>query len=86
MADDNGSQNGAESNRQSLLDDLRIRRAYSDVGREPEFVAGRLGTRMISWAAVIERIVAEFVDEHTNEDRASMREDSDAERLKQVLR
>ena len=39
-------------------------RADADAGREPELLPGRLGARLISQAALVERIEAAFFDEH----------------------
>ncbi len=39
-------------------------RADADAGREPELLPGRLGTRMMSQAALLERIETAFLDEH----------------------
>lgn len=55
-------------------------RIDADLGREPELLAGRLGTRMVSHAALVERIAAAFIDEH-GQDAAR---ESRTERLKRL--
>src|SRR5215207_6383118 len=60
-------------------------RLDADKGREPQLLAGRMGTRMISRAALVERIVAEFYEEY-GEDAPALREaKTQAKRLRLVL-
>jgi Flp pilus assembly CpaF family ATPase len=63
------------------IEDFRI---DADKGREPQFVAGQLGSRWLSQAAVVEHIEAAFVDEYENS--PALREaDSPTKKLKLLL-
>jgi pilus assembly protein CpaF len=56
----------------------------ADKGREPHLVSGQLGTRMVSVAALVERIVSAFITEYT--DSPALREaDNASKRLKLIL-
>jgi Flp pilus assembly CpaF family ATPase len=62
---------------------LRLR-PNADKGREPQFVPGQMGRRMISLGALAERIEAAFIEEHR--DSPALREaDTQTKRLKLVL-
>lgn len=84
MSEEN-TQNGQPQEESPLFDDLHRKNAKADEGREPEFLSGRLGTRMISHRALLERIIAEFVDEHGRDSQALLKADTEAKRLKLVL-
>ncbi len=65
-------------------DDFRPRRD-ADKGREPQFISAQMGGRMISFAALAERIEAAFIEEH-GVDSPELREaDTPTKRLKLVL-
>jgi Flp pilus assembly CpaF family ATPase len=70
---------------QSLLEQFRRIRANADRDREPELLASRMGTRMVSLAALLERIVSAFVDEHAGGTDALRAADTEAKRLKLLL-
>ena len=74
----------SEVNENDLLGELRRKKAKADEGREPKFLSGRLGTRLHSQAALIERIVAAFEDEH-GIDAPSLKEaETEAQKMKLV--
>ncbi len=75
----------SESNDNDLLRRIRERIASADKGREPKFLEGRMGTRMMSVAALQERIVAAFIDEHSNSSEALEDADTEAARLSLIL-
>jgi Flp pilus assembly CpaF family ATPase len=53
--------------------------------RQPQFVSGQLGRRMISMAALTERIEAAFVEEYGEESEALREADTPTKRLKLLL-
>ena len=63
------------------IEDFRI---DADKGREPQFVAGELGTRWLSQGAVVERIEAAFIEEF-NESPALREADTPTKKLKLLL-
>jgi type IV secretory pathway ATPase VirB11/archaellum biosynthesis ATPase len=65
-------------------DEFRPRRD-ADKGREPQFVSAQIGGRMISLAALAERIEAAFVEEHGTDSPELREADTPAKRLKLVL-
>ncbi len=67
------------------MTDNRPLRPNADEGREPQFVTARRGTRMMSLAALKERIADRFVEEY-GEDSPQIREaDTPTKRLRLVL-
>jgi type IV secretory pathway ATPase VirB11/archaellum biosynthesis ATPase len=68
-----------------LLDEIRRLRANADKGREPEFLAARMGTRQYSVAALLERILAEFEAEYGGNSRALSEAKTESEHLKLIL-
>ncbi len=59
-------------------------RRDADKGREPQFISGQLGSRLISQAAVVERIEAAFIEEYDNS--PALREaDTPTKKLKLLL-
>lgn len=54
-------------------------------GREPRFVPGQMGRRMYSMAALVERVEAAFVEEHSTDSPELREADTPAKRLKLVL-
>lgn len=77
--------NNGQSDNESMIEDLRRKHAKADEGREPEFLSGRLGTRMISRRALLERIITAFIDEHGRDSQVLREADTEAKRLKLVL-
>ena len=77
--------NGNKNTQHPLIDEMRKKASKADEGREPDFVEGRLGTRMVSRGALLERVVAEFIDEHSNNSPALLDADTESKRLKLVL-
>lgn len=71
--------------RQSLLDEIRQMRRDADEGREPELIAARMGTRRFSAAAILERIVDQFINEHGGGSDALRDATTETERLKLIL-
>ena len=57
----------------------------ADKGREPRILSARRGARQYSMAALLERIVAEFFDEHGQDSAALKAADTEAKRLQLVL-
>jgi Flp pilus assembly CpaF family ATPase len=56
----------------------------ADKGREPRLVPAQLGSRMVSLAALVEKIVNTFIEEHS--DSQTLREaDTETKRLKLIL-
>jgi pilus assembly protein CpaF len=81
MSEPNGS-----SKKRRLMDSLRNAQTSADQGREPEFLSARQGRRQVSIAALLERIVAEFIAEHgEGESQAVQDAETDADRLKLIL-
>ncbi len=67
------------------MTDDRPLRPNADEGREPQFVTARRGTRMMSLAALKERIADQFLEEY-GEDSPQIREaDTPTKRLRMVL-
>jgi pilus assembly protein CpaF len=60
-------------------------RTDADKGREPKVVYGRLGTRMYSVAALVEKIVAAFHEEHGDESAVLLDADTPTKRMKLLL-
>lgn len=63
-------------------------RRDADKGREPEFVSGQMGRRLLSIQALLERIERQFMDEHDvgGRESSALREaDTPTKRLKLVL-
>jgi len=83
MADE-FQENDSETQGSSLSDEIRSKR-NADKGREPQLVPGRMGRRMVSLAALLERIVAAFVDEHGADSPALLEADTETKRLKLLL-
>jgi Flp pilus assembly CpaF family ATPase len=80
----NDDQNGSSSaSNWSFLDE--IRRQHDDTGREPQFMEGRGGRRMVSQAALLERIVNAFIDEHGTDSQPLLEADTEGKRLKLLL-
>ncbi len=82
MSDDN---NGHTNPERSLLDELRKVRIDADKGREPELLSSRMGRRSFSTAALLERVVDEFILEHGGGSTALQEADTEAKRLKLLL-
>lgn len=78
--------NGEETqSARSFLDELRQLRADADKGREPSLYSSRMGTRMVSQAALLERIVATFIDEHGGDSVPLREADTESKRLSLIL-
>jgi Flp pilus assembly CpaF family ATPase len=77
--DNNGSK------RSRLLEELRRLRANADKGREPELLSSRMGTRMYSLGALLERIITAFNEEHAGSSDAFREADTESKRLKLLL-
>lgn len=60
----------------------RLPRKAADEGREPKLLAGRMGTRMYSVAAIVEQVVTRFNDEHGEESTAYREARTRTERLR----
>lgn len=60
-------------------------RPNADEGREPQFVTARRGTRMMSMAALKERIVERFIEEYGEDSPLVRQADTSAKRLRLVL-
>lgn len=60
-------------------------RPNADEGREPEFVTARRGTRMMSLAALKERIAERFLEEYGDDSPLLRAADTPAKRLRLVL-
>lgn len=54
-------------------------------GHEPRFVPGQMGRRMVSIAALVERVETAFIDEHGTDSPAIREADTPGKRLKLVL-
>lgn len=83
MSESNGTngQHGIPENR----DVTHLPSTSADKGREPKLVSGRLGTRMFSFAALVEKIVARFNEEFGTDAPALLDADTPAKRMKLVL-
>ncbi len=77
-------ENNGRKNR-SLLDEIQQMRLDADKGREPKMLESRMGTRQYSLAALIERIVVAFMDEHAGGSAALLAAETETERLKLIL-
>lgn len=77
--------NGTSKPERSLLDELRKVRSEADKGREPELLTSRQGRRAYSSAALLERVVDEFIMEHGGGTPALQEADTEAKRLKLLL-
>lgn len=69
---------------EAQAEDQPLRRD-ADVGREPQMIAARAGTRMYSLAALQERIEGDFLDEHREDSAALAEADTPTKRLKLIL-
>ncbi|MCU0499279.1 MAG: Flp pilus assembly complex ATPase component TadA [Anaerolineae bacterium] len=79
---DQDQKDGA-SQHDETLDSLRgLLRRNADKGREPQLVPGRMGTRMYSLAALLERIVLAFEREHGLDSAALLACETPNDRLK----
>lgn len=68
-----------------VIDARDLPRPDADKGREPRLLESRKGTRMMSLAALVERISIAFIDEHGRKESAAYREaTTETERLKLV--
>jgi pilus assembly protein CpaF len=67
--------------RRSLLDEIRASRERG----EPEFLSSREGRRRFSVAALLERIVTAFVEEHGRDSAALIAAKTEADKIKLVL-
>ncbi|MCB9451925.1 MAG: Flp pilus assembly complex ATPase component TadA [Anaerolineaceae bacterium] len=65
--------------------DYRGLRPNADRGREPRIVAGQLGHRMVSLAALVERVEAAFLDEYGLDSPALLEADTAPKRVKLIL-
>ncbi len=75
-----------ENNQQrSLLDQLQQMRHDADKGREPELLSSRMGTRHYSTAALLERIVDQFIAEHAGDSQLLREADTQGKRYKLIL-
>jgi type IV secretory pathway ATPase VirB11/archaellum biosynthesis ATPase len=86
MADSNGS-NG-QHDLPDNIDVTQLPRKDADKGREPKLLSSRLGTRSMSVAALIERIVGAFNEEHGEgkaESPAMKDADTPTKRMKLLL-
>jgi Flp pilus assembly CpaF family ATPase len=68
-----------------LWDDETRLRPDADRGREPELISGRLGTRLYSMAALLERIVTAFNEEHADDSTALREAVTRGQRLHLIL-
>ena len=84
MTSNNGNSDGKKRTR-SFLEEIQQLRANADKGREPELIASRMGTRMYSMAALLERILAAFIAEHSGGTEAFYEADTESRRLKLLL-
>ncbi|MFW5691375.1 MAG: ATPase, T2SS/T4P/T4SS family [Chloroflexota bacterium] len=89
--DGTGEQNGmdrsdgSEEPVESIRDRLRSARARSDAAREPDLLPSRQGRRQYSVKALVERIIAQFIDEHGQSESAPVRAaHTEADRLKLI--
>lgn len=78
MTDDSDSHHAHWENEARLRPD-------ADKGREPELIPGRLGTRMYSMAALVERIVSAFVEEHGENSPALQEAQTRSQKLRLIL-
>jgi type IV secretory pathway ATPase VirB11/archaellum biosynthesis ATPase len=78
-------ENGNRDESRSLLEKMRQWRSDADKGREPELLSSRLGTRHYSQAALIEKIVDAFLDEHGGGSDALNEADTETKRIKLIL-
>jgi len=69
----------------SFYDELKRAAANIDKGREPEFIAGRMGTRQYSIKALLERIINAFIDEHGRDSVALKSAQTPAQRYALIL-
>lgn len=83
--DDQHNNDSEKQSGRSFLDELRQLRADADKGREPNLLASRMGTRMVSQAALLERIVAAFIDEHGGDSVPLREADTEGKRLSLIL-
>ena len=74
-----------ENNLPELDQDYRGLRPDADKGREPQIVAGRLGRRMVSLGALVERVEAAFLDEYDADSPALLEADTAPKRVKLIL-
>lgn len=74
-----------DNNLPELDPDYRGLRPDADKGREPQIVAGRLGRRMVSLAALVERVEAAFLDEYDTDSPALLEADTAPKRVKLIL-
>lgn len=77
------TENGNE--RKRILDEWRRRIGRADEERPPEFLSSRMGTRKVSFGALLERIVADFNDEHQDDSAVLLDADTETEKLKLLL-
>lgn len=71
------------SDHQQPEDELHVRRD-ADKGREPQLVPGQQGHRLVSFAALVERVIEEFRQEYVGTD-ALRQADTSARRLHLIL-
>jgi len=69
----------------SFSDELKRVSANIDKGREPEFIAGRMGTRQYSIKALLERIVNAFIEEHGRNSTALKAAETSAQKYSLIL-
>ncbi len=70
--------------RNNRLDDWKQLRRDADKGREPDLVSAQLGQRLVSVAALIEKIEKAFVEEYTNTPVLAQA-DTEAKRLRLLV-
>jgi Flp pilus assembly CpaF family ATPase len=79
------TENPDDSQTNDLDPDYRGLRPDADRGREPQIITGRLGRRMVSLAALVERVEAAFLDEYSIDSPALLAADSAPKRVKLIL-
>lgn len=62
----------------------RLPRSGADEGREPDLLPGHLGTRMVSFAALVERVIQAFNEEHGEETAVYREADTRTKRLRLI--
>ncbi|GAB4509487.1 MAG: hypothetical protein OHK0046_04560 [Anaerolineae bacterium] len=88
MTDDinqNGRNESDDAAKSSFMDELKKVTVDADKGREPKLLTSRMGTRQYSLAALMERIVDAFIDEHGGGSQPLREADTETKRLKLIL-
>jgi Flp pilus assembly CpaF family ATPase len=85
MTDKSNTNGHMLSSGRSSSDKDSENRVSSDEKQVSKFLKGRSGTRMISFAAVLEQIISTFLQEHGNDSPALLDSHYEADKLKLVL-